>query len=55
LQQTAQIKPFGQRHSNKNAAQIASSGKAFWNWVSDRALGHWVSPLRLSLLVVQAG
>jgi hypothetical protein len=32
------MKPSGHRRSNKNAAQLASSENAFWNWVSDRAL-----------------
>ena len=36
--QTGQTKPSGQRRSNKNAAQRASSGNASWNWVSVRAL-----------------
>jgi hypothetical protein len=29
--QAGQIKPSGQRRRNKNAAQLASSEKAFWN------------------------
>jgi len=32
------MKPPRQRRSNKNAAQLASSGNASWNSVSDRAL-----------------
>jgi hypothetical protein len=36
--QAGQTKPFGQRRSNRNAAQLASSGKLAWNSVSDRAL-----------------
>jgi len=37
LPQAGQIKPSGQRRRNMKAAQLASSGKAFWNWASERA------------------
>ena len=33
-----QTNPFGQRRSYRNAPHVASSGKASWNSVSDRAL-----------------
>src|SRR6202790_768268 len=36
--QTGQTNPCGQRRPNKNAAQLASSGKPAWNSLSDRAL-----------------
>ena len=36
--QMGQTNPCGQRRPNKNAAQLASSGKLAWNSVSDRAL-----------------
>ena len=38
LPQPGQMKPSGQRRSNKNAAHFASSGNAFWNSESERAL-----------------
>jgi hypothetical protein len=33
-----------QRHLNKNAAQLSSSGNDFWNSASDRALAIGVRP-----------
>jgi hypothetical protein len=36
--QPGQMKPSGQRRFNKNATQPASSGNAFWNSESERAL-----------------
>jgi hypothetical protein len=36
--QPGQMKPAGQRRLNKNATQLASSGNAFWNSESERAL-----------------
>src|SRR6516225_1450781 len=36
--QAGQTKPSGQRRSNRNAAQLVSSGKLAWNSLRDRAL-----------------
>jgi hypothetical protein len=36
--QAGQIKPSGQRRSNKNAAQLVSSEKLAWNSLRERAL-----------------
>src|ERR1700724_464766 len=38
LPQAGQTKPSGQRRSNRNAAQLVSSGKLAWNSLRDRAL-----------------
>src|ERR1700724_2839847 len=38
LPQAGQTKPSGQRSSNRNAAQLVSSGKLAWNSLRDRAL-----------------
>ena len=46
LPQTGQTKPSGQRRSNKNAAQLVSSGKLAWNSLRDRALAT-AAPSRL--------
>jgi hypothetical protein len=37
------LKPSGQRRSNRNVAQLASSGKVAWNSVRDRALATQTS------------
>jgi len=42
--QAGQTKPSGQRRSNRNAAQLVSSGKLAWNSLRDRALAT-TSPL----------
>jgi hypothetical protein len=44
LPQPGQVMPSGQRRSNKNAAQFASSGNAFWNSESERPWSFGVRP-----------